>query len=524
MVQYRKTKRGKRAMPVTVGAPTGGLNGRDALNDQAPTDAFRLENWIPNNTSADSRGGYINFATGMPGPVESVEVFTGGVGSKMLAFSAGDIYDITAGGAVGAAIETAQNSSAVTTAMFSNAGSQFLLIFSGADAPLSFDGTTLTPLVITGMTGVQDTLHSPHAFKARIYLCQEGELGFYYLAVGAIQGAAAYFDLQQQSLNGGALAAITSFSQDSGDGLQDYIVFATTEGEYIVYSGTDPSNAATWEIVGRYYGPPPIGRKGWFRFRADVYFITEEGIISFTEIRQMGEARDNTQFLTDKLGRYFKDATTYQSTPGWCGIIYPRGSALYINVPVTGANSGQYTQFVMNTNAKDGKWTQFYGWDALCWALFERRAYFGTYDGRVALADEGFQDNGADVQCIARQAWNTFDDQNGMGEADKQFHQVTFAMSADGAPSVAAALNVNYQNVAPQMTTSLAPTEGAEWDVADWDTADWAGSAVTQNVTVSVSEIGYIASIWMQGVSSAGQLRWFASRILLEKTSGVLLQ
>lgn len=521
--KFRPPNRGRRSVPVTLSAPTGGLNGRDAYTDMSPNDAFRLENWIPDNTSCRTRGGSLDFATGMPAAVESVEVYTGAAGSKMLAFAGGGIYDVTLGGAVGAPLATGKTSNVITSAMFSNAGSQFLLIYSGEDVPLSYDGTTLTPLVITGMTGSQDTLHSPMAFKGRMFLAQQDELGFYYLGLGAIQGAAAYFDLQQQCLKGGALAAITSYSQESmGTGPQDYALFVTTEGEYLLYAGIDPSNANTWEIVGRYYGPPPIGRKGWFKFRSDVYFVTEEGVLSFTQIRQMGEENAETTYLTGKLGKLFSDTTKYQATHGWGGMIYPRGSALILNVPLTSAANGPYTQFVMNTN--NNQWCQYTGWNALCWTLFDRRAYFGTYDGRVVLADEGFTDNGTEIRCIARQAWNTFDDENGMGEADKHFHVVSFSMRADGAPSIACSLNVNFEDVQPQFSSPITPPGGAEWDVATWDEAEWAGDAVTQNVSVPVGKLGYIASPWVQAVSTAASIEWFASRIVLEKTSGVLLQ
>lgn len=523
MVQARKVTRGKRALPVTLPPPTGGLNGRDALADQDEKDAFRLENWLPRGTSVNTRGGSLDFATGIPGAVESVEVYTGGATAKMLAFGAGGVYNVTAGGAVGAALLAGRTSDKVTTAMFSNAGSQFLLIYSGADAPLSYDGTTLAALTITGLTGSQNTLFSPMAFKGRMFLAQSGQLGFYYLGVGAIQGVASFFDLQQQCLRGGSMAVITSFSYDTGQGPQDYALFATTEGEYLVYGGTDPSNASTWALVARYYGPPPIGKKGSFKFRGDVYFITVEGIISFSEIRKGGEEDSTTNYLTDKLGSIFKDATTYQGTHGWSALIYPRGSMVIVNVPLTASEAGPYTQFVLSTVGHDA-WTQFMGWNALSWALFGGRAYYGTSTGKVVLADEGFTDNGASINCICRQAWNTFDDQNGMGEADKQFHILTFAVAADGAPSISANLNVNYEDDEPQFSTVLTPAVGSDWDASDWDIALWAGGAITQNISVPVGKIGYIASIFMKAVSVAATIKWYGSRIVLQKTSGVLLQ
>jgi hypothetical protein len=362
------------------------------------------------------------------------------------------------------------------------------------------------------------------AFKGRVFLGQAGQLGFYYLAVGAIQGAASYFDLSQQSLRGGTLVAIASFSEEAeGTGPTDYVVFATSEGEYIMYGGTDPSNSANWGLVGRYVGAPPIGKKGWFKFRSDVYFITEEGILSLTEIRQMGESQKTTEYLTSKLGRLWDTTIQFNTVHGWGGMIYPRGSAIIINVPNTSSIAGTYIQYVMNTTTF--AWTRYTGWNGLCWALIGRRAYFGTNTGKVVLADEGFTDNGTNIIAVCRQAWETFDDNQGMGDADKHFHFATFAMQSDGVPQLAAALNVNFEDDPPSYTTGLLPNvAGAVWDVTAWDTDFWAGTTITQNVTIPVGKIGYTASAWMQAASTASPIRWFATRIILEKTQGVLLQ
>lgn len=525
-IKYRPPNRGRRSGPGTISAPTWGLNGRDNYTTMDPRHAFMLDNWFPSGTDVTTRGGSTDFATGMDGRIESLEVYTGGAGSKMLAFASdGKVHDVTVGGVIDPldAVKTGLTSSRVTTAMFANAGDQFLLIYTGADAPMSYDGAVVTNLVITGLDGPQTDLQGGMAFKGRMFLRQRNKLGFYYLAIGAIQGAASYFDLEQQSLRGGYLAAMVAFSGNSeGAGPQDYAVFVTSEGEYIMYEGTDPSNAATWNLVGRYYGPPPIGKKGWFKFRSDVYFVTEEGILSFTQIRQMGESANDDEYLTDVLGRHYTDETQYKDNTGWSGLIYPRGSMLFVNVPLSGSPTGKYVQFVMNTNTS--KWCRFVGWNALCWVVMDGRAYFGTKAGTVVLADEGFKDNDTPVQAVSRQAWNSFEDGEGMGEADKQFHLATFAMQAEGTPSIAAALNVNFEDDKPVYATPLEAGEGAAWDTSDWNTSDWAGSATTTNVTVHVGKIGYVASVWMQATSTASKIRWFATRVLYERLKGTLLQ
>ena len=524
-VKYRQPNRGRRSGPATISAPTGGLNGRDNYTTMDPRDAFVLDNWFPSGTDVQTRGGSLDYATELGAAVESIEVYTGGEGSKMLAFAGGEIFDVTVGGVAGAALETGRTSNRVTSAMFANAGAQFLLIFSGEDVPLSYDGTTLADLAITGLNAgtTQDDIAFGMAFKGRMFLGQNEQLGFYYLGIGAIQGAASYFDLSQQSLRGGYLAAMVAFSGDGeGIGPQDYALFVTSEGEYLMYEGTDPSNAATWALVGRFFGPPPIGKKGWVKFRSDVYFITEEGILSFSQIRQTGEGAQDAEYITAKLGRLFTDATTYQSTHGWCGLIYPRGNMLIANLPMGGSVTGAYAQYVMNTNTN--AWCRFQSLNGLCWATMDRLMYFGTADGRVVLADTGFTDNGTPVQAVCRQAWNTFDDGDGMGEADKQYHLATFAMQADGAPSVAATLNVNFEDVRPEYATALEPAEGAAWDEVDWDAAEWAGSATTTNITIPIGKVGYISSLWMQATSTAARIRWFATRVLFERLKGTLLQ
>jgi len=519
----RRPNRGRRSKPVTLPAPIGGLNGRDGLADMPATDAFVMDNWYPYNTTVDTRNGCQNHVTGAAAAVESLAVYAGGASSKMLGFSNGSVYNVSSAGAIGAAIVSGKTSNKITSTMFSNAGSQFLIGLTAADAPFSYDGVSYTALAITGLTGSQNTLHCVHSFKGRLYFAQKDQLGFYYLAVGAIQGAASYFDLAQQAKAGGYLTGIASFSSQGteGTGPNDYIVFMTSEGEYLLYAGTDPASAATFQLVGRYYGPPPIGRKGWFNYRSDLYIISAEGIISFTQIREAGQEGVDTKYLSQKLGKAWTALTPNSTTHGWAAVLYPRSGMLVVNAPATSSPAGAYYQFVMNTSTNS--WARFVGWDGLCWCVFNGRLYYGTYDGRVVLADEGTIDITTEIKCDCRQAYNYFDDGNGMGDADKHFHFATFVVQADGTPPIAAELCVNFEDDQPDYAGSLTAVVGALWDVATWDVDFWAGDAITQNFTVTFGKIGYTASIWLRTTVRSAPIKWFATRILLERGQGVVL-
>jgi hypothetical protein len=214
------------------------------------------------------------------------------------------------------AIQSGRVGNRIISTMFSNAGAQFLIGVSGLDVAFSYDGTTFSNLAITGITGSAANLSHVFTFKGRLFFAQKDQLGFYYLAVGAIQGAASYFDLSQVARKGGYLVASASFSADSGNGPADYAVFITSEGEYIVYAGTDPSNASNWALVGRYYAAPPIGRKCTFNYGSELVIITMDGAVPFSAIRAEGDAADKDA-ITYKLGRLLQDQNVNSAVQGW---------------------------------------------------------------------------------------------------------------------------------------------------------------------------------------------------------------
>jgi hypothetical protein len=161
--------------------------------------------------------------------------------------------------------------------------------------------------------------------------------------------------------------------------------------------------------------------------------------------------------------------------------------------------------------------------NALSWTLLDRQPYFGTYDGRVVMADEGRDDAGVPIVASCRQAWNNFNDRYDRGEMDKLFHFVSFAISSDGGPPMSVALNVNYQNDQPiPVGTTTNPGGGAVWEVAMWDQDYWAGTAMTQNFTIPVGKLGYVGSVWLAISAPDSNVRWYATRFVLEKTDGIL--
>lgn len=518
------------SLPITVPAPIGGLNGRDPLAVMPAQDAYYMDNAFPGTASVDSRKGCAKYtASALGAPVQSLEVYAGGGGDKLLAFAGGKIFDVST--AVPSQLASGLLGNIWITAMFSNSAdnAQHLMMVNGLDQPRRYGVDGLNLLTMTGMVGSQNTLNFVFGFKGRLYFGQRDKLGFYYLPVGQLQGALSYFDLGQQSKKGGYLVAIASFSEsNNGDSPEDYIAFITNKGEIIVYSGYDPSSAANWALVGRYFTSIPIGQKCTLNYGSELVLLTEEGALAFSDIRRAGSSQAGStagaiySAITSKLGGYLSQYNVNANVPGWQGIQYGGGGGwLLLNVPATSSISGNFYHFVMNTTTN--AWCRFTNWNGLCFAVYNKRLYFGRYDGYVMLGDEGRLDDGQPIRWDVKQAYNYFDDGSGQGFLQKHFQWASLLVSCDGEPPLSGKFNVDYTEEQPEYVSQLSGAPGAEWDVDFWDTAVWGDDSRTQRFVVTLNKGGVAGALWLRASLQGLTLSWYATQYVIEKTRGLLI-
>lgn len=516
-----------RSRPFVLSSPVGGLNGRDPLADMGEKDAYYMDNVFPGANSVYVRRGCEKHTnTPLEGPVESLEVYAGASGEVMIAWAGTKAYNVSS--STPTELDTSVTEPYVLTAMFSNAADngQHLIICNGVDLPKSFNGTAINTLTMTGIPSPND-LNFPFAFKGRLYFAADDMLGFYYLPVGQIQGALTFFDLAQVSKLGGHLVAIASYSESAGEQINDYIVFITSRGECIVYSGTDPSSASAWAIVGRYYAATPIGKRCAFNLNGELIILTLEGAVPFSEIRRVGSSQGRgvgtNQFgaITTKLGRFISDFNGNAGVNGWQGTQYSRSGWLILNVPATATPSGDYYHYVMNVNT--GAWCRFTNWNGMCFAVFNSRLYFGRYDGYVMLGDEGRNDDGEDININVKQAYNYFTQANEIGNVIKKFQWAQLFVASDGTPPLSGSFSVNFKETQPSYLTGIADPEGAEWDLASWDTSDWAGADEQRKVIITLNKGGFNGSLWLRASLSNISFEWFATQYVMEQTGNLLL-
>lgn len=497
------TVRARQSQPSSMVAPIGGLNNRDALGAMSPTDAYQLDNWFPQQDGCVTRNGHEEHATDMFSDVETVAVYAGGASPQLIAFAGGSLYNATAAGAVGAAITSGRSGNKVITTMFSNAATQFMIGVNGVDEPFRYDGTTYTGLTITGISTSQEDLAYVFSYKKRLYFAANGELGFYYLASEAIQGAADYFELSQIFRRGGYLLAIGSLTQSMGDGPDDLIFFVSSVGEVAIYQGTDPGDAAAWALVGTYYVGTPIGRRCITKYGGDSLLITDMGLLPLSGLFQKDDPSPTEDAISFKLGRALQSHNQYRNTYGWHATLHPANTMLLLNVP----QGADYYQYVMNTIT--GAWCRFIGWTALCFAEMGGELFFGGKSGVVYKADSGQDDNGTPIRCNAKQAYSRFNEAN-----NKHWLNARIKIEFTGSPPISVGFNVDYAENTPQYVGEAVTSGEGDWDDSDWDTTDWAIGADVQSKWLDINKIGFAGAMWLRAEVSTATLRWFETEYL----------
>lgn len=516
--QFRAARQ-KIAFTQTYPAPVSGWNARDALASMAPTDAVVLNNWYPRPSYVEFRGGYASHATGMTGNGKTLAVYNKLAGNnEMFAMTSSGIYDVSSAGAVGA-VELVRTNGKHQSVMFGDGTDNWLIAVNGVDDPAYYDGSTwitvdeLTSPALTDYTGnaVEDFI-SVFVFKGRLMFIPKSSLSFWYLPAGVAGGALLEFSIAGEATKGGYLLAGATWTRDSGAGVDDFAVFFTSEGEAIVYQGTNPSSATTWAKVGSYSIGKPLGRRCVIQYGGDAVVVTENGIFPLTALLQSGDER-NKFALSYKIQNAIVDAArSYGDNFGWQAIVYPAYDALLVNVPIT--EDGEHQQFVMNTQTKS--WCKFTDWDAEAFAVFNGELYFaqGT---TVNKAWTGTLDGADDIVFYGKQAFQDFRDPK-----TKHVQMYMPMLSVNGSIAYASDVDIDFSDNEISNTASYAVTSTSLWNVGNWDEAYWASTAQTVKQWSSPAAFdGRWIAAKLKIASNALTVQWMANMLLYEHGDGL---
>jgi hypothetical protein len=482
----------------TLPAPIVANNSFYVIN--ATTDEFQISESsggsAVNITSAGSGTIYVYELT--EPAVETLAVWQGPASSKMLAAAGGAFWDVTANVAATLSHPAGASDDAWQWCAHTTSGGSYTFFVNGSDAPVHYSGSAWAAPTITGITASDAIGVISH--KKRLWFVLNGTTQGAYLATDAIAGAATTFEFGSLFTRGGYLNALATWTRDGGSGSDDYLVAISSRGQVAIYQGTDPASADTWELVGVFDVPPPIGRRCFHRYGADLLLITLEGVFPLSTLLSVDQSQVSRVAITDNIAPSFADAARfYGSNWGWEVCTYPRGTRLIVNIPTTELTTAK--QYVMNTIS--GAWCEFDSHNATCWVVYNDLIYFGAPAGAVYQADTGSADVDQPITAVGQCAYSAFGAPN-----LKRFSMIRPLVSVTGQNRPNVGISTDFVETSSLSSIPVSPfTSGAVWDTAVWDNATWSELSLEVSDWSNLVGLGTFGSIKFTaqtGISSGG--------------------
>lgn len=470
------------ARTVTVPFPVGGWDAQSPLAAMPIENAQILDNFIPRPGYGELRKGSVLQVSGIAqGAVQTLMTWRG-VTDKLLACAGTSIYDATNQGPVNPpAIYSAATSGLWEWVDFANSAGTWVLAVNGADTPIKYDGATVTTTAFTAAALTPTKLALIAVHKRRLHMAEKNSLRIWFpLATDALAGACGLLDLGPVFSKGGTLACIGTTSLNYGTGLDDFMIYITTQGQVAMYQGTDPGDATKWALVGVYDLGYPMGPRSLVKYGSDLCIITTDGVIPLSQAIRLDRAQDDAVALTQRIQNAFHTATAaYPASQAWQGILYSKGSLAIFNIPSTPAV--QYVQ-----NVQTGAWCRFTGMDAACWGIANGVAYYGS-GAAVLQWDVGAADNGAQITYDLKGAFSDF-----RSKGQKRFTMLRALMVAPSWITPAVEVDVDYKESVPTSTPIVLDVNS----LVGIPRFDWS----------TVSGVGYVGAVRMRIlISSAPQ-------------------
>ena len=519
----------------TAAAPIGGLNTRDSLANMPPGDCPTLINWVPDIGGVRSRGGYFEWAINFPGNAtvqsiipyfSSTTTFPGGsfvdtpsvLPGKVFGVTDNGFYDITSttnAPVLSQALSGVSQAGWVHSTMLTNSAGAFMLVCSEVDGYKYYDGAAwTTPPAGVGVGQINGVDPALLAFvtlwKKRAWFVEKNSTRAWYLPTASITGIVAQVDFGPLFKRGGSLAFLANWTMDAGEGIDDFLVGVSSNGDVVIYKGSDPSSATTFALVGQWYiGQIPIGRRNFTQLGGDLVIMSTEGVFPISQITRGGTELlaakgDYSSKVRPSIGAYArKTFTSY----GWQLAVHATERLMVLNTPdSTDVTSSQYAMSTTLT-----AWTIFSGIPALCLGVTAGYMLAGTVGGKVYLILNGAGDNapygstiGSAIHATIQFSFNYFE----APALEKQFLMARATFITSVKPGHVLDVDTNFTRTALRPATpNPAVISSTVWDgvVTDpyalFDTGYWDGIPGERGVYWadwrSVSGLGYAGAATM---------------------------
>jgi hypothetical protein len=453
----------QRHQAMTVPAPTRGIIESENFSFMQPGAAIICDNWAPTMRGVKLRGGHIRWCV-LPDPLPVLSSFEYASGNVQYMFAAQQtkLYDVTA--ATPVLVKGGQLSGNYSAAQLATAAGDFLTAVNDAgDPPLRFNGATW--ITITDITGGPPGQHLVYVWKYRnrLFFIGLNSMDAWYLGIDSIGGALQKIPLSGAATKGGKLLFGASWSIDAGDGIDDKCVFATDQGELLIFTGSNPSDPNNWRQEGRYQIPPPMGINAHIALGGDLLIATVDGIVPVSAAITKDAEQLDLAMISHNIRSLWRTEAIAKRTWQWTMKRWDEYGGMFVTWP-GGTPGSQYCAIV---NTGTGAWARFTGWDATCFIRLRGDMFFGTQGGVIMQADRTGYDDGLPYVASLLGGWGMF----GQQAQTKTWSQARASFAARAGEPFQPQLGscVDFVIAMPQP-----PSPGVDPGILDvWDQGKW---------------------------------------------------
>jgi hypothetical protein len=443
-------------------------------------------------------------------------IVAGGAQDKSFAVTDQGIYDISAGGAGPWVLDDrttdliwpSQGGDAgwVSFINYTNvAGDHYILACDEVNGYYIFDGTVWAAGTFTGSPApLPGNLVQVTEWNGRIWFVEKNTARAWFLDPLALEGGIEAFDVGSRFKQGGHLVQCSTWTLDSGDGMDDKFIMLSSAGDVLVWQGIDPTTAADLLLEGRWtVGSVPEGRRVMSDWGGDVIILSQGGMITLSALLDGTSALNSEKYVSRNVNQYMRremDLTLNEY--GWSMEMVPRQGIAIFTAPQPLNSSREPLQFVLETATR--AWSNFRGLKMMATVIRGEEFLFSTYDGRVMILD-GTVDN-ASLDGLTSQAvpFSMLTHYSGL-EQPALWKRAQFIRPywIGGAQPV---FNIQIRwdfDLAEILTSPVAGGFGlSEWDSAIWDSAPWDSTAQSYVETIGVGGMGRHAAIAIRGTTT----------------------
>jgi len=319
----------------------------------------------------------------------------------------------------------------------------------------------------------------------RLFFADSSNLAVYYLPLQQKSGEVKFLPLNAVFRRGGHIRAMATWTTDGGAGMDDLLVIFSSNGECVVYGGTDPDT--NFALKGIFRFDSPMSKHAITQYGGELYVLISTGLVPLSvmmkaETEQLGQSERNV------TSTFLANAIAYRSDFGWQTFLNPSTGRMFCNQPQGAPN--RYRQMVRHM--PKAVWTSWSAIPARCWSWIDPFVYFGDDAGSVyEMHPIHLNDNGQPIKVDVQMAWSDY-----KTAADKHFKAIKTYIRSNGDVHPAIDIKVDYDFSEISNTPAIGDTaDGALWDLATWDVDYWATGDRAITIWNGVSPVGHVGAV-----------------------------